>query len=226
MRRGSTTVGHCIRASQAANHRGGPRTAHRKHAGFTLIELMIVVTIIAIIAGIAIPNLLQARISGNESSCAASLRAYINAQGIYHRQDRDDDGLREYASDLDQLYYINGITFGLIDRKYAEADDDPNVQPGSNLGNSFPRNGYIFRDLIGRADGTDFVLDPEGNGYVDGFGLWGYPYRFNRSGRFSMVISTDGTVYGRVIEDIAGDGDWSADRYPDITINNWLPMAD
>jgi type IV pilus assembly protein PilA len=42
--------------------------------GFSLIELLIVVAIILIIAGIAIPNLLKARISANESSAVGSIR--------------------------------------------------------------------------------------------------------------------------------------------------------
>jgi type IV pilus assembly protein PilA len=46
----------------------------RKQAGFSLIELLIVVAIILIIAAIAIPNLLRARIAANESSAAASVR--------------------------------------------------------------------------------------------------------------------------------------------------------
>ena len=78
-----------------------------RQKGFSLIELLIVVAVIAIIGAVTIPNLIKARASANESSAISSVRAIVSAQSTFIAT----TGNGSYAANLGAL-----ATAGLIDQ--------------------------------------------------------------------------------------------------------------
>ena len=59
------------------------KTNHSTKAGFTLVEIMIVVAIIALLAAIAIPNFVKARTASQRSACIANLKQVAGAKATW-----------------------------------------------------------------------------------------------------------------------------------------------
>jgi prepilin-type N-terminal cleavage/methylation domain-containing protein len=98
--------------------------------GFTLIELMIVIAIIAIIAAIAIPNLLSGRMSANETSAMGTLKQFTSTEAIWLQQGPDGNGIKDYwtydVSCLHRMYRADQSTkVAFVPLDVARADACP-----------------------------------------------------------------------------------------------------
>jgi len=99
----------------------------RKRKGFTLVEIMIVVAIIALLSAIAIPNLLRARITANESAAQATLRTISVAietyaaanSGVY--PDAESKLLPASLDGTADPLYLNKAYDGVIESGYKYA---------------------------------------------------------------------------------------------------------
>ncbi len=90
----------------------------RQKKGFTLVEIMVVIGIVALLAAIAIPNLLKAKISANESSTKSTLKSVANALENFAALNQS------YPADTTQLIgasppylaidYFSGNHFGYV----------------------------------------------------------------------------------------------------------------
>ena len=136
------------------------RNAGLTQAGFTLIELMIVIAIIAIIAAIAVPNLLAARMSANETATVSTLRTITTAESQFQRAgyaDENNDGVGEYGTmgELGAAVYVRGTT------RYASPTLSGSLSDVGPTG-EVSRSGYVYRAYLPQAAGVGFQEIPGG----------------------------------------------------------------
>ena len=148
----------------------------RKQKGFSLIELLIVVAIILIIAAIAIPNLLRARMAANESSAVGSIRTITTAQITY-------DSTYPTVGFANALSNLGGTGSPCVSSPTNSClIDNVLAQDGNPAGSG--KSGYKFAVAAG----------PTAGGVVVGFGAQGSPITVNQTGIRGFCSTEDGVV--------------------------------
>ena len=150
----------------------------RSDRGFTLIELLIVVAIISIIAAVAVPGLLRSRMTGNETSAIASLRATAMAQVSYSTT----CGSGGFAP----TYIVLGTAPGGVGEGYISPDLGLSLNP--------QKSGYNFSLAAGAGSGAG-PNDCNGTATITAYYASAVPQTYGTTGQRSFAINASNTIW-------------------------------
>ena len=177
------------------------RRERRDRSGFTIIELMVVITIIAILALLTVPSMIAARQNANETVAIEVLRSVSTAQQQFIRgakSDEDGDSIGEFGG-FGELSGVTGVRGGAVRVPTDLTGSFTQVTMAGEVG----RSGYYFRMYLPDSNGEGVREDP-GGGYLAGvvdpnnaegyFVCYAWPSSYGVSGRRSFVVNQMGEI--------------------------------
>ncbi len=152
-------------------------TAMGSSRGFSLIELLIVVAIILIIAGIAIPNLLRSKMAANDASAVESIHAMLTAASVYYTT--YDNGYPPSATVMGPTTLATCNLAGLIDPLLANS---PNQKSGYTV---------TYTGQEGTVNAPTGCAAPGFNGFL----IAAVPITTGETGARSFCTEEDGVIH-------------------------------